>query len=298
MQGAKAKRRIARKKKGRAFTDNLCKYLAERYPELYAAVFLGHPVKRAKVLKTELMSPPIQADSVILLDTGDEIVHIEFQTNPQSEPPIEFRMLDYWVRLYRKYRQAAQQFVILLKETTIDVPSEFAHGGTRHTFNIVKMWEQNPQAFMTHEAILPLATLCRAESKAGLLEEVADKVAEVKPLELKRNVSNWVQLIAGLRFEEELIRMLFKEGLMRESSVYRALVREISEELVPKAKLEGERGLIMKQLTRQIGKLSAQAKRRIASLSRPQIEALGEALLKFKKPEDLTAWLDKNATAH
>ncbi len=86
--------------------------------------------------------------------------------------------------------------------------------------------------------------------------------------------------------------------MIRESSVYQALVREISQELVPKAKLEGERGIVMKLLTRQIGKLSAKAKKQIAGLSRTQVEALGEALLRFKKPEDLTAWLDKNAPAH
>jgi len=151
---------------------------------------------------------------------------------------------------------------------------------------------------MTHEALLPLATLCRAESKAELLEEVAEKTRQIEPIRERRNVSNWIQLMAGLRFDEEFIKAIFQEGIMRESSVYQAILREGREEGLREGQLKGERGLVMKLLTRQIGKLSAQAKKRIAGLSRPQVEALGEALLKFKKPEDLTAWLDKNATAH
>ena len=44
--------------------DNLCKYLAETYPEQFAEWLLGERVDNLEVLKTELQIEPIRADSV------------------------------------------------------------------------------------------------------------------------------------------------------------------------------------------------------------------------------------------
>ncbi|MBI3650424.1 MAG: Rpn family recombination-promoting nuclease/putative transposase [Acidobacteria bacterium] len=286
------------KTRSRAGTDNLCKYLAERNPELFASLFLGRAVTKARVLKTELMSPPIHADSVILLDTGDELLHLEFQTDPKSAPPIEFRMLDYWVRLFRKYGKASRQFVVLLKQTKVVVRDEFVCDQTRHKFHLVKMWEQDPQEFMQHEASLPLATLCRTAAPAALLEALAEKINAIEPLALRRNVSGWAQVIAGLRFDNEMVRNIFQEGLMRESSVYQAILKEGEQQGFKKGQLEGERDLVARQLAQQVGKLSARVKQQIETLSRTQIEALGTALLNFKTKADLREWLNRQNLAH
>ncbi|MGQ9836867.1 MAG: hypothetical protein ACUVRV_02595 [Cyanobacteriota bacterium] len=50
---------------------------------------------------TEFLEEPIRADSVILLGLQQQILHPEFQTNPDLVIP--FRMVDYC--LYRKYPQ-------------------------------------------------------------------------------------------------------------------------------------------------------------------------------------------------
>jgi predicted transposase YdaD len=49
--------------------------------------------------------------------------------------------------------------------------------------------------------------------------------------------------------------------------------------------------LIMRQLTRRCGALSPQLQERVTSLSVPQLEDLGEALLDFTGVDDLVAWL-------
>lgn len=79
--------------------DNLCKYLAEHYPLHFAAWALGEPIADAEIMKTELSAEPIRADSVLYLNSRGTILHFEFQTTPQSRPPLPLRMLDYWVRL-------------------------------------------------------------------------------------------------------------------------------------------------------------------------------------------------------
>jgi predicted transposase YdaD len=54
---------------------------------------------------------------------------------------------------------------------------------------------------------------------------------------------------------------------------------------------EGEQALILRLLSCRIGKVTPEAKSQIQSLSLPQLETLGEALLDFSEPSDLIDWL-------
>lgn len=56
-----------------------------------------------------------------------------------------------------------------------------------------------------------------------------------------------------------------------------------------------ERELVLRQLARRIGALSQRTQTTLARLSLEQIEMLGEALLDFNHPRDLTAWLREQA---
>ncbi len=78
--------------------DNICKLLAEKYPNEFACWLLPVEPRKIEVLKTELSIEPIRADSVIFLQTENRILYIEFQTITKSTPSIPFRMLDYSVR--------------------------------------------------------------------------------------------------------------------------------------------------------------------------------------------------------
>ena len=54
---------------------------------------------------------------------------------------------------------------------------------------------------------------------------------------------------------------------------------------------QGERSLILRQLTRRLGEVPEDLRSRIAELTLDQLDALGEALLDFPTLEDLTNWL-------
>ena len=95
-------------------TDNLCKYLAEKYPLDFAEWVLGQRPTQAEILKTELSIEPIRADFVVFLKVDGCILHLEFQTVGESDPPVPLRMLDYFVRLYRKYGLPVVQAVVIL----------------------------------------------------------------------------------------------------------------------------------------------------------------------------------------
>lgn len=58
-----------------------------------------------------------------------------------------------------------------------------------------------------------------------------------------------------------------------------------------KGRQEGECAIVLRQLMRRLGKIPAATRKRIEHLSVPELELLGEALLDFTQPSDLTNWL-------
>jgi flagellar biosynthesis/type III secretory pathway protein FliH len=62
--------------------------------------------------------------------------------------------------------------------------------------------------------------------------------------------------------------------------------------------LQHERGLVLRQLARRVGALSQRAQSSVARLSFEQLEQLGEALLDFNHPRDLTQWLREHAATN
>jgi predicted transposase/invertase (TIGR01784 family) len=55
---------------------------------------------RSKLEPSELSVEPIRVDSVILLESDNQILHAEFQVDPKAD--VAFRMVDYRLRLYRR----------------------------------------------------------------------------------------------------------------------------------------------------------------------------------------------------
>jgi predicted transposase YdaD len=87
-------------------------------------------------------------------------------------------------------------------------------------------------------------------------------------------------------FEEELGRIepTDREGIMN-------IVTSWMEQGIEQGKQAGERLLILRQLTRKLGPLPAEARSQIEGLSVLQLERLAEALLDFSTSTDLNTWL-------
>ncbi|XPM57174.2 MAG: DUF4351 domain-containing protein [Leptolyngbya sp. IPPAS B-1204] len=60
---------------------------------------------------------------------------------------------------------------------------------------------------------------------------------------------------------------------------------------IREAKEEGERSLVIRQLTRRVGELPQEVRSQVEALPLEQVEELGEALLDFTGLEDLQGWL-------
>ena len=276
--------------------DNICKYLAEQYPTEFARWLLSDSATDIQVLRTELNVEPIRADSLTLLQTSNQILHLEFQTQPTSNPPLPFRMLDYWVRLKRQYWCHVEQVVIFLKYSTSEAvfTNEFEDVNTRHPYRVIRLWEEDPTPLLANPALLPLATLAKTDSPNALLEQVVAQVDMSEEPRQRGNLSACVAVLAGLRFEENLIRQLFREEIMQESVIYQQILQKGLQQGLQQGKQEEASSLIVRQLTRRFGTVNSQNQEQIQALSINQLEELGEALLDFSSVTDLFSWLDEH----
>ena len=295
-------------KKPYASSDNLCKLIAEKYPQQLIEWLFGIKTNAIEVLKTELSRDPVRADSVTLLESDITIYHLEFQTTAQSHLPLALRMLDYYVALKRNYLdKKIERALVVLFDKGEEIPDRYEDDGCVFLYRVVKLWEVDLEELSKHKELLPLAALCRIKtSKENLLREVAEKINAIEDKEERNELIDMARVFAGLRFPRKMIYELLRgEDMLEESVIVQDWLkrgrREGKREGIEEGKREGieeglqhERHLVIRQLTRLLGKLSVRMQRKVETLSQKQLEDLGEALLFFKAKSDLNDWLEKN----
>ncbi|MBD2255122.1 Rpn family recombination-promoting nuclease/putative transposase [Nostoc parmelioides] len=211
--------------------DNICKFIAETNSPDFATWLLGEPITLTKLSPTELSLEPIRADALIMLQSDDVVLHIEFQTNPDEDMP--FRMADYHLRVYRRFpNKRMRQFVIYLDKTKSDkvYQTAFTTQSMRHEFSVIRLWEQPPEIFLNNTGLLPFAVLSAAENKAGTLQQVAETIDKISPRRTQSNIAAAAAILAGLVLEQDVIARLFRSDIMRESVVYQSIKEEGGDE--------------------------------------------------------------------
>ena len=270
--------------------DNTCKFLAESFSEDFASWLLGQPITMTQLSPSELSLEPIRAYALILLNSDDFVLHIEFQTEP--DPTMGFRMADYRLRVFRRFpNKRMRQVVIYLTRSTSALVHQtaFEIPGTRHEFEVIRLWEQPTQPFLESTGLLPLAVLTQTFDAAQTLRQVAARVEAIPEMRVQSNVAASTGILAGLLLKRDFINQVLRRDIMQQSVIYQDIKDEGRQE-------EGQ-SLILRQLLRRIGEVTPKMRSQIQTLSLTQLEALGEALLDFTKPDDLDEWMRSRSVA-
>lgn len=94
----------------------------------------------------------------------------------------------------------------------------------------------------------------------------------------------YTEILAGLRFDKDLIRSLLSEDIMQESVIY--------QDILQKGEKRNALSMINRQLNRRFGQINTSLVQRVQELSVQQIADLGEALFDFNDVSDLETWLN------
>ena len=207
--------------------DSLCKFLAETFPEDYATWLLGDRIKLTQLSPTELSLEPIRADSLILEQSEDLVLHLEFQSEPDAT--MGFRMLDYRVRVYRRFpTKTMHQVVIYLKPTNsaLVYQDSFQLGKTTHYYRVIRLWEENSDLFLKSLGLLPLAVLTQSKDPTVKLREVASVLDTITDRRIRANLTAATAVFGGLVVESKIIKTILRSEIMKESAVYQEILQE------------------------------------------------------------------------
>ncbi|AUB34366.1 putative transposase YdaD [Nostoc flagelliforme CCNUN1] len=263
--------------------DNVCRFLAESFSADFATWLLGESIALTQLSPSELSLEPIRADALILLQSDEIVLHIEFQTEAKAEIP--FRMTDYRLRVYRRFPQKRMhQVVIYLQPTTSELVQQtaFVLENTRHEFGVIRLWEQPSEIFLNTPGLLPFATLSQTEDKTRILQQVAEVIEQINDTRTQSNIAASTAILAGLVLNKELIKRLLRSDAMRESVIYQDIQQEKA------------LSIIIRQLRRKIGTVPPAQLLKIQALDSTHLDDLAEALLDFSSLTDLEAWLAQN----
>jgi predicted transposase YdaD len=123
------------------------------------------------------------------------------------------------------------------------------------------------------------------------LRQVAARVEAIPELRVQSNVAASTGILGGLLLKRDFINQVLRRDIMQQSVIYQEWREEFLQEGRQEGRQEGERSLVLRLLARRIGEVTPEMRSQIQALSLTQLEALGEALLDFTKPDDLDEWM-------
>ena len=131
-----------------------------------------------------------------------------------------------------------RQVVIYLRKTDSELVHEnsFRLNKTYHEFEVIRLWEQPTEQFMTAPGLLPFAVLSQTEDPTMVLSQVAEAVEKIKDQQQQRDIAAASSVLAGLVLNRNVIKKIFRSEIMRESVIY----QDILEEGEAKGKAEGK----------------------------------------------------------
>jgi hypothetical protein len=253
------------------------------------------------------------------------LIHLEHQAQPDRD--LARRMLEYFVLDWLHYDLPVYPIAVLshrgsarnkLVPLTVQFPNRKI---LDFDFDVINLGSMDAETYVTIENPASLALSARMrfpkEKRWELIREFALTLTRMMSrLPAADMVAKFFFAYHKMSAEEELhllkeigtvdstdmrnqimqtnnpwINVGLREGLAAGREEGLAVGRE---EGLAEGRLQGEAELILRLLSRRLGKVSDADKRAIRKLELSKIEDLGEALLQFDSHADLTRWLRKN----
>jgi predicted transposase YdaD len=165
--------------------------------------------------------------------------------------------------------------------------SNFLGLQARQEYCVINLWEVEAETVFEQslDTLLPFVPILK---DGGNQQTVRRALVKLQQNEELVELESLLGFFASFVLDTELVGQIMRWDMtvLRESPWYQEILAEGRQEGVLR-----EQSLILRQLTRRIGEVSAERRSQIQALSLTQVEALGEALLDFSGPADLDEWL-------
>ena len=237
------------------------------------------------------------------------LIHLEHQA--QHDTDLARRMLEYFMLDWREYDLPVYPIAVLsYRRAAAPDPAQLAVDFPNKRvlcfdFDVIDLHRMDAAAYVkiANPAALALAARMKSNPKelirltCDFFLSLANTRINSKDKELVAEFfSSYKPLHASqaLQLETELGKVkpdAAREAVMNLTHPFIELGKQRG---LQQGRQEGEVELVLRQLSRRLGALSAPQEKAIRRLTLPRIEALGEALLDFASPADLARWLRLN----
>jgi len=183
-------------------------------------------------------------------------------------------VLDYRIRGHRRFpHKKMRQIVIYLRKTESELVNEnsFRLENTYHQFDVIRLWEQPTDKFMTVPGLLPFAVLSQTKDPTMVLTQVAQAVEAITDQQQQKNIAAASSILAGLVLKKDVIRKILRSEIMRESVIYQEILEEGETKGEAKGKAETTRKLALNLL--RIG-MNLEQIAEVTELSLEEVQAL------------------------
>jgi len=109
---------------------------------------------------------------------------------------------------------------------------------------------------------------------------------EMSNKDTRQDIATYTEILAGLKFEKDLIRQFLSEDIMQESVIY--------QDILQKGEQREALRFCMFLLSDRFGEIDSSVIERVQTLKKEQLEALGRAIIRISSIDDLMAWLEQN----
>ncbi|MCF4970687.1 Rpn family recombination-promoting nuclease/putative transposase [Nostoc sp. CMAA1605] len=269
--------------------DSIFYKLFQQYPNLLFELLTNPPINAGeyKFDSVAVKEPKFEIDGVFLPPENQipgvvYFCEVQFQKDEQLYERVFAESFLYFYR--NRQRFADWQAVMIYPTRNIEQNDIYPYRVLLNSNQVHRVYLDELGDIRQLPMWVALMVLTTVEEEQAPQEAryLIERASVEEPENVNRTIIELVMTIMVYKFDnlsrKEVESML---GItLKETRVY----REIKE--------EGERSLILRQLSRRLGEIPQPMLERIETLSLEQLENLGEALLDFTSLADLQSWLE------
>ena len=267
-------------------TDSLLYRLFKTAPIIFFDLIGESQQAGYEFRSVELKQTAHRIDGIFLPPDDRPDLPIYFAEFQFQKDPLIYHRLFAEIFLYLEQYPTVQdwQAVVIFPRTSLEpkqtgLYTELLQGDRVQRFYLNKLPERE-------NLPLSLGLLRLVVSPRNQAPQLAKRLVQTSPHALNLSVESIIELVVtSLVYKfpnltrEEIMQMLELATEAKQTRFYQDALQE------------GERSLILRQLTRRLGTIAPEIKTHIETLTIEQLEDLGEALLDFQTVADLEVWL-------
>jgi predicted transposase/invertase (TIGR01784 family) len=238
----------------------------------------------------EIKQVAFRIDGVFLpkTDAVDQTVwflEVQFQKDPVFYQRF-FGEIYFYLNLHPE--AVDWQAVVIFPRRSIESANQHVYRANLNSDQVHRIYLEDLRDLHTESLGVGLMQLILADNNdavtqvQALLSKTQSQVQTDPKIAAIMDIIETIVVYKFPKLSRDEIKRMFGLSELRETKVYQ------------EGRQEGERSLVLRLLTCRIGNVTPELAVKVQTLSLPQLEALGEALLDFSQPADLITWLDEN----